>query len=62
MDLLIAPSTPDVQFSVGNFNSFLHPNEPPESILLCIVRQLEADLSKIYYFQFSNIFFIQKST
>ena len=40
-----------------NFNRFLHPNRPPQMIFWYLVRQLEADLSKIWHFQFhSNSF------
>ena len=36
----------------GEFQYFLHPNEPPQRIFLYLERQLEADLSKIGHFQF----------
>ena len=33
-----------------NFNSFLHPNEPPRRIFSYLARQVEPDLSNIWHF------------
>ena len=38
------------------FNLFLHPNEPPQRILWCIVRQLEVEQLKIEH-NFTNKFY-----
>ena len=45
-----------------NFNTFLHPYEPPDRIFLYLVRQFEAVLSKIWLSVFKINFLVQKST
>ena len=40
-----------------NFNSFLYPNEPPQKFFQYFEWQLEADLPKIWLFQFLKSFF-----
>ena len=42
------------------FNTFLHPNEHPERICSYLVRQIEAELAKLKYFQISKSIFEAK--
>ena len=46
----------------GEFQYFLHPNEPPQRIPSYLTRQLEADLSKnLTYLVFKVNFLVVKS-